>query len=252
MGHYYDINGEPCYEIVGKNGKKRTPYLKEAKELGLSPGVTTITGQIKSEAINIWGINSAVQICMDNPYCSMGMSKETWLQDINNRIRKERDRITGQGSKIHDALEVYYKTGKIDKKYEDYIQPVIDLIAQQWPQLKRTDWIAEKAFNYKGWYGGKVDLHTPLCGGIVLDFKTKDTTDIKKFKPYESHKQQLVAYSYGLGQPMSQIGDIFLSALAPNILSLEMVKEDEKTAVWDRFRLLVSYWHLENYNQYIA
>lgn len=259
--HYYNSKGEPTYTIIGRNGKARAPYKKEAKELNLAPGVTSINGQISSEFLSQWRINKTIDICLNNPFCEMGTSKEDWIKKIKNKIKIENDRITGQGHAIHNALERYYKTGKISRTYEEFIVPVIDLISEKWPYLCRTDWIAEASFNYKGFYGGKVDLHYPGCYRIVgnvkeysqlpiiLDFKTKDNVDIDKFKAYDSHKQQLIAYAYGLNIPESQCGNIFLSALKPNILLAEI--HDEIGGYWDKFKLLLQYWHLENYKQKI-
>jgi len=249
MTHYYDSKGNPAYEIIGKNGKARAPYVKEARDLGLVPGVTSISGQVGNENIINWMIYSAIDICMEHPFCEMGTSKEDWKKKISQLIKIEKERITGQGHKIHDALEHYYKSGKIKEQYRDFIVPVIELIENKWPMLQRTDWIPERSFNFGGLYGGKVDISTEYNGGIILDFKTKDSEDINKFKAYESHKQQLIAYGYGLKMPKAQYGNIFLSALKPNILLLEM--HGDLTYYWNKFKLLLQYWHLDKYEQYV-
>lgn len=245
MTHYYDSSGNPAYEIVGKNGKKRTPYVKEAKELGLVPGVTSISGQLANEAIVQWSTSTVINICMHSPFCEMGASTTEWITSIKNKFREEKDRITGQGHVIHDALEKYYKTGKLVDKTKEFVVPVIEIIERTWPMLQRTDWQAERSFNYDGLYGGKVDLSTEHEKGIILDFKTKDTDDVVKYKAYESHKQQLIAYAYGLKIPQAKCGDIFLSALTPNIVKLDM--QDNLDIHWRKFKVLLKYWHLENY-----
>lgn len=245
MGHFYKRDGSTCYSIVGKNGKPRAPYIKEAKELGLAPGVTTIIGQIASGGLQQYFTNLAIETCKNNPFCEMGESGDSWIKSIKTKLAVERDRITNQGSAIHDALEKYYKTGVIDNEQRFFITPVIELMEETWPDLKRTDWIAERSFNYKGFYGGKVDISTEAAGGIILDFKTKDSTDISKFKAYESHKQQLAAYSYGLNMPSAKCGNIFLSALTPDMVKLEM--HDDLSDSWSKFKLLLQYWMLDNY-----
>ena len=149
------------------------------------------------------------------------------------------------------ALEKYYLTGKIDNKWREYIVPVIELIERRWPMLKRTDWIPERSFQYNGIYGGCVDISTEYDGGIILDFKTKDSEDIKKFKAYKGHHQQLVAYAYGLRIPSAKCGNIFLSALKPNILCLEMHDREVLDTAWTGFKYLAQYWHLENFRQLI-
>lgn len=249
MTHYYNATGLPAYTIIGKNGKSRTPYVKEAKELGLVPGVTTITGQLANGGLTQWFINNAIETARTTEFDAMGESPETWTKKVKDKLKAENERVTGQGHDIHDALEKYYKTGKISAAHKDFITPVIDLMAETWPNLQRTDWIAERSFNYCGLYGGKVDISTEAEGGIILDFKTKDSDDIKKYVAYEGHKQQLVAYAYGLNMFNASLGNIFLSALTPNIVKLDM--HGDLDIHWEKFKFLIQYWHIENYNNYI-
>lgn len=248
MTHYYKADGSTCYEIIGKNGKPRTPYKKEAKEMGLAPGVTSINGQLDKPNLINWLVDRAINVCASHPFCEMGMNKNDWMKKVKEKIKEDQERITGQGHTIHDALETYYKTGRILPDYANFIVPVIELIENTWPHLQRTDWIAEKSFCYKGLFGGKVDLHTEWGNGIILDFKTKDTEDASKFKAYDEHKQQLVAYSYGLDIVGAECGNIFLSALKSDIIGLEMHKQDELQHSWEKFKILTQYWHLENFN----
>lgn len=246
--HYYDTQGLPAYEITGKNGKKRTPYVKEAKELGYVPGVTSINGQLDKPQLTAWLIDMAIGMCADDPFCSMGANRTEWVKKIKQRMAIERDRVSGQGHAIHGALDKYYKTGSISDQHKEFICPVISLIENTWPNLTRKDWIAEKSFNYKGAFGGSVDLHTEGEGGIILDFKTKDTVDKAKFKAYDDHKQQLIAYAYGLKMPDAKVGNIFLSALTPNIIVFEMHEDrEELTNAWFKFQILCAYWHYKNY-----
>lgn len=249
MTHYYDTAGHPAYEIIGKNGKSRVPYKKEAKALGLAPGTTSINGQLDKPALTNWVVDKTIDICMRNPFCEMGMGQQEWRDSIKRKLAIDKERITSQGQHIHKALEKYYQTGKISDKYREFIVPVIELIADNWPNLQRSDWIAEASFNYKGFYGGCVDLHHPGDRPIILDFKTKDSDDISKFKAYDEHKQQLCAYAHGLKIINAECGNIFLSALKPNIIALQMHEDVQE--YWDKYKILLQYWHLEHYKQKI-
>jgi hypothetical protein len=53
-GHWYTKLGEPAYEIIGKNGNKRNTNVKDAREHGLVPSVTTIIGQIRQVGLERW------------------------------------------------------------------------------------------------------------------------------------------------------------------------------------------------------
>ncbi len=37
-----------------------------------------------------------------------------------------------EGTRVHDALELYYKTGQLDPENEDMLWPVIELIDSVW------------------------------------------------------------------------------------------------------------------------
>ena len=250
--HYYDTAGNSANEVQGKNGKLRTPYWHEAKALGLVPGTTSMNAQLASEAIVFWKVNLALELAKRYPFDTMTMNEDVWKDKIRAALKLESTRIQKQGHGIHDALDKYYKTGILNETWKDYIVPVIEMIASKWPMLVRTDWIAEKRFNYKGLYGGSVDLHCEYEDGIILDYKSKDTTDKSKFKTYEGHHQQLVAYAHGLGMPNAICGNILLSALEPGILVFIQHYEAELTKAWEGFKLLVQYWHLQNFRQGIS
>ena len=51
-GHWYtQEEGEPMYTIIGANGKERNTTLRDAKNLGLVPSVTTILGMIAKPSL---------------------------------------------------------------------------------------------------------------------------------------------------------------------------------------------------------
>ena len=53
-GHWYTQTGEPAYRIIGKNGVERNTRLTDARERGLVPSVTTITGLLAKPGLNNW------------------------------------------------------------------------------------------------------------------------------------------------------------------------------------------------------
>jgi hypothetical protein len=53
-GHWYTLDGEPCYTIVGKNGAERNTTLRDARTMALVPSVTTIIRQAAAPALEKW------------------------------------------------------------------------------------------------------------------------------------------------------------------------------------------------------
>ena len=60
-GHWYTQEGEPMYTIIGVNGKERNTNLRDARNLGLVPSVTTIIGMIAKPSLENWKIDQALK-----------------------------------------------------------------------------------------------------------------------------------------------------------------------------------------------
>jgi len=250
MSHYYARDGKPCYEVTGANGKIRATHLGDARKMDLAVGVTTILKVASSDGLTNWRINETIKACMQNPYCAMGMDPKAWTDSIKKDASAKLDKASDRGKEIHGALEEYYKTGRVDKKDEKIIVPVINSI-QEIPS-SQSGWVAEETFNYEGLFGGSVDLHTRdnwnTGEGIIIDFKTKDKSDIKDLKGYVKDVQQLAAYRMGLGLPGARLINIYIS-VAEGCEGLHVVKEHtvgEIDSAWEMFKLLCQYWHLDN------
>ena len=59
-GHWYLPNGNPAYTVIGKNGKERNTTVKDAREQGLLPSVTTIIGCAAKPALDVWKQQQAI------------------------------------------------------------------------------------------------------------------------------------------------------------------------------------------------
>ncbi len=82
--------------------------------------------------------------------------------------------------------------------------------------------------------------------GVVLDFKTKDTLDIKKFKGYKEHIMQLAAYRHGLGIPHAECYNLFISSQDTKLVKLVEYREEELDQAWEMFKCLLKYWQILN------
>jgi len=241
MAHWYLPSGETLYKITGANGKQRDTSLRDARKLDLAVGVTSILKVAASDNLTNWIVDQTIEACRLDPFCEMGCTPEDWAARIKEKRKAEGTRVTDRGAKIHDAMETYYKSGGYHGDLIDYVEPIAGLLATEFDE----PWVAEQSFNYKGLYGGKVDLHSRKGAGVVIDFKTKDSDDVSKYKGYDTQIMQLAAYREGLGIPNSRIGNVFVSANTPGIVTLEMYTEEQAQKAWEMFKCLLRYWHLE-------
>lgn len=256
--HAYDDQGNPVYQVpnVSKGGMRNTT-ITDCRKLGLFPSVTEITGQLDKPALLQWKIDKVLNCSYVNFFDRKEYewtNLECFKRFTLAEVAKEAEKAPALGSAIHDELEQWYKAGG-DTIPSDRIAPAVFAVRDQ---VGKHDYIAEKSFCHKLGFGGKVDLHYPgyfmastaimntQDDGIVLDFKTKDTLDVKKFKGYKEHIMQLAAYRHGLGIPSADCYNLFISSQDTSIIKLVQYKDDELQQAWEMFKCLLRFWQLNN------
>tara|TARA_R110000868_G_scaffold395_1_gene3238 strand:+ start:29875 stop:30672 length:798 start_codon:yes stop_codon:yes gene_type:complete len=258
--HAYNEKGEPVYQVpnVSKGGMRNTT-VTDCRKLGLFPSVTEITGQLDKPALLQWKIDKVLNETLKTPFDADDFFNldecDKYKRDILRKVAKEAEKAPALGSAIHDELEQWYKAGG-DTVPSDRIASAVFAVRDQ---VGKHDYIAEKSFCHKLGFGGKVDLHANYLfehetkdnahyqmNGIVLDFKTKDTLDVKKFKGYKEHIMQLAAYRHGLGIPFADCYNLFISSQDTKIIKLVQYKEEELQQAWEMFKCLLRFWQLNN------
>ncbi len=243
MGHWYAQDGTPTYQVPYANGKGlRDTTLGDAKKLQLVPSVTTILGIQDKPGLTTWLQQQTLKAAWENP--PRGDYKE-WCQTISRASKSVGEAAAKRGNQIHDALEQYYtsNTGEAD----EYVDHVILFMNDRFPGVK---WISEESFaSKKHSFGGRIDLYSPE--GIVLDFKTKDTADVKKMVAFDDHHMQTAAYAKGLCEnkkiasaPHAKRYNLFLSTHTPGLITLTESTEFDKH--WEMYYTLNKFWQLKN------
>lgn len=240
--HYYDRQGNPCHTVIGKNGVERDTIITDARKLNLVPSVSTIKDVGVGFGLMDWMLNLLLDQTQESPFNPYEYTEEGWRNMIWAKYKQVREQPQKRGREIHAHLENYYKTGVVDKQDEQYITPVIEAVEKQFPGVK---WTAEKSFsNFDVGFGGCVDLHSD---NIVLDFKTKDKTELKKSMQYDDHKMQLAAYQVGLELPIETTRwNLFISVSPETPGKCLFVEATEFDKFWKMFHTLVQYWQIRN------
>lgn len=249
MGHWYDIDGNPRYEVKGANGKIRPTTLRDARKNNWVPSVTTIMNIEDKPGLYTWKTKQLLKAAMENPFDSEMYEPEFWERKIIAESEKIGKDAATKGTEVHDALELYYKGETNHQKVIDnsyIVQEVAALLEERFPGVK---WVSEASFSHSHGFGGKVDLHSP-DDLIVLDFKTKSTDDLKKMKAFDQHHMQTAAYAVGLGLT-STMGNndvkrynLFISTEEEGLMSLtESTNFDRE---WTMFLRLLEFWQLKN------
>ena len=234
-GHWYKLDGSPCYTMPNKSkGGERPTTLRDARKLNLVPSVTTIMQVAAKPALERWKREQLLLAALTLPPVE-GESLSEYEKRIRQDAEEQAKEAREEGTRIHGAIESRYQGTGYDPKYSDIVDAVDDCLINAFGVQA---WQAEKSFARHG-FGGKVDLYS---NEVIVDYKTKDFTreDLNKSFSYDENIMQLSAYRKGLNLPNAMIANLYISRTEPGLVKLEVHGED----YWDRFECLLKYWYL--------
>jgi len=250
-GHWYDGDGLPAYtqEIkTGKNkGKERPTTLRDARQLKLSPSVTTVLSILDKPALTHWKVMHALKKArweilewIPNPLLKRSFKDKFKVEEPDTEDKAKR------GSEIHAAIERWLEGGGIEEGYEPYVKIVQGVMDELGIDI--TDVRSERSFTCKKYgYGGAVDFSVQSTkGDIIIDFKTKDMDEKKAAKKlaYDEHLMQLSAYRMGLEMPNAKLYNLFLSRDNPTVYQLHEWSEEDAEWGDNTFLSVLSAWVL--------
>ena len=234
-GHWYLPNGSPAYRVIGKNGKERNTTVKDAREHGLLPSVTTIISSAARPALDVWKQQQAILAALTLPRLE-SESEEDWLSRVVSDSRETAKSAAERGTQIHGVIEAFYE-GIYIPELPPYVRAVENAINEHFgSQL----WVSEKSFAYGG-FGGKCDLIAKNC---VIDFKTTEK-DLDKLDYYFDHQMQLAAYRQGFEMPTARCAIVYVNALQ-NKAKLIEIPEDDLRIGWECFTHLLAFYRAKN------
>ena len=235
-GHWYDKDGLPTYTIVGANGKERNTTLRDARQWGYVPSVTTIIGVAAKPSLENWKVNQAL-----NSAITLEQDPGESIEDFTNRCKQDSKKIgrdaAERGTIIHAMIEQGFMGGKETKAY----RVIKDYLDENFPG---EEWIAEDSFCSTSGYGGKIDLYSK--SGIFVDFKTKDGLKDKQASKlvYDDHGMQLSAYAEGCNFKEPERVSIFVDREDPELIAVHRWDKETHVRHMSMFNSLLSYWKL--------
>ena len=240
-GHWYDQEGEPAYTLIGANGKERNTTLRDAKNLGLVPSVTTIIGMAAKPGLENWKITQAIKAATMADTGESIEDMDSFINKCKYEARQVGLKAAKEGTKIHAQIERGFQGKRKHKPYK---------IIKQWldDQYSWADkWTAEGSFCAPQGYGGKIDLY---CDNVFVDFKTKD--NLKNKDPsrlvYDEHGMQLSAYAQGMGIDSPERVSIFVDRKDTSIVLFHVWDTESHEKHKEMFNNLLRYWQLsKNY-----
>lgn len=212
-GHWYWPDGRTAYTVPyrdkKRNGEERPTTIKDARDLGLYPSVTTILKMIPAPALEDWKMREVAKFCASSGFIGLEESIPEWASWAVGKAKDVMAIQRNKGSEAHGIVERYYR-GEFGLKH-----PAIDAVRDAMDSLG-FDGLneAEKSFASPLGYGGKIDLCKAMdARPWMSDFKFVSRLDKKL--DYIERCAQGSAYIrgkwFGLDTRHARFANIFVS-----------------------------------------
>lgn len=256
-GHWYRVGEDGKVEQIAsvpkaKGGGDRSPTLRDAKKAGdWLPGVTTICGQASAPGLTRWKMEQAALAALRN-HKYVNDTDESWMARVLDDAAQIAKDAAEEGTRIHAAIEQYYRGESYDKNYRGHVLSVAELVRENCPSSEdQHPWLAEEAVAHPSWgYATKSDLFSEAW---CLDWKGKDGNQetLEGLKTYESHWMQLAATRQAIDLKVptpwkKQCAIVYVSRTHPGCCSFVEVTEEQLERGLAMFKALLDYWQAKN------
>jgi hypothetical protein len=159
------------------------------------PSCTTITGQLdKSGPLTYWAANAACDYVLEHKSLigSMGFTLESVVEAARKNFRTVSRKALDAGSRIHEAIEVYFKTGKEPVTKDD--QVISGFLAfLEWKDAHKVEPIKLEHTVYGYDWAGTLDFYGRFDGKLyVIDWKSSKAI-------YDEMRYQVAGYRSAVG-----------------------------------------------------
>jgi len=228
--HYYLPDGSEFHTIKGKNGKLRATTIRDVRAAGAHPSVTTIGNIIDKP-----GLHRAKNGLVAEEMFKMFFEADADILegDIDymkgeaiRRANEHWEKAANTGTIIHDAIESSFADAskfnpeqevwlpKLEKstRVGNYVEVVNEWLLDNKIEIDQCE---VTCVNKEYGYAGKTDIVATYKGEqIIIDWKTTKTKEKDRAKdlPWDSHCQQIAAYSKCLWNDLPSFGvNVYLS-----------------------------------------
>ena len=246
--HWYWPDGRPAYEIIGRNGQPRSTTLRDTKSFGLYPSVSMISRQAAKPNLEHWKAQQVLLAALTTPRVECE-SEQDYVERILADSREHAAQAAERGTLIHTWIQQGFE-GKLLPNNEARIY--YTAVHMEMLNIGMVGpWRVEHVFAHPtARYGGKVDLHRRgfvnaigcIDDGIILDIKTKETSD--KFSLYDDHYKQLAAHREGLQMPKARCGIVFVATHDEEpTVEIRWAEEKQLQRGWRMFQALLMHFY---------
>lgn len=235
--HWYTRTGAPQYEVPAKSGGMRPATLRDARVVGLVPGVTGVLNMAHKPALVQYIARQHVLAALTLPRRE-GESEEDWLRRVGTDAREHGRKAADDGTALHAALQGHYEGTPPEGRWWPHVKGTVELLREKCGDVR---WETERAFAHPLGYGGKCDLSS---ANWIVDFKGKefDQEGAAKLVAFDEHACQLAAYRHGLGLHQARCAIVFVSRNTPGLAKFVEMSSGELARGWEMFAALLAFW----------
>ena len=246
--HWYSRDGIPAYTMLKKDGGERSTTLRDARKHGLLPSVTTIFAIMAKPGLDKWKLSKAVEAAMTVDR-DQGEPQDRYIDRVIERSRKEVRDAADLGTRIHDAIDAAFDGVEPADDLKPYVEPTMKYLSSLGlSDIQREDVVVNAAHGY----AGRVDLLARFGNSnIVIDFKTRKTTEGQQVTPYEFQAMQIAAYGMAaFGSLEFTYGaNVYISTTEPGRVELSSYNPEKLQTEFEAFKSMCAIWrYLKNYD----
>lgn len=248
-GHWYAPDGTPVYEVPrSKGGGTRPATLRDARKLGLYPGLTGVMRVAAAPGLEKWKQENLLLAAATLPMRE-GEGIDEWLQRVREDAWKQGEQARQLGTALHKAIEQLLEGSKLsDQGLLELARPAMEWV---YTNFSEQPWLVERGFAHPVGYGCRIDFGTRGRRYAIVDFKTTDKP-LDQVKLWPEHGMQIA------GQIMAVFRNdfheshlhevegwnLFVSTREPGVRALQHKPEDLEVS-WRKLLCLVDYWKLD-------
>jgi len=198
MSHFYDENGNACFEVqkkTGKPGEMRKANITDAKNNGWFPSATTILEVISKKGLEDWKqeqVALAARRLLGNGKIPFNLADDPFVAAVKRAAFEQVNNAADLGTAVHKALEEGLQGRDYDKTYAVYVEAVRELLNDNKIVILEHELrLVNKDFKYAGTTDGTFTWNPKgeeLYG--IIDFKTCKG----KLEKKDTWVQQIAAY----------------------------------------------------------
>jgi len=245
MSHFYDENGNACFEVqkkTGKPGEMRKANITDAKNNGWFPSATTILEVISKKGLDDWKQNQvalAARRLLGDGKLPFNLADDAYCGAVKKAAFTQVNDAADLGTAVHKALEEGLQDKDYDKTYAIYVESVRELLTKLEIVITEHELrLVNKDFKYAGTTDG---VFTCPQGYGIIDFKTCKSVKGVPMDSRDTWAQQIAAYHVAKFKEMP-------SALNPKIIGVNIAisttEPGRVEAIWHSADILDKAWRM--------